>query len=460
MTSRNFAQKQNNTNGEYNLELQKNDIVELEVLSTGINGEGVSKVDGKTVFIRGAIQGELVRAKIILVKKSFDIAILDKILRPSAHRVTAPCPLFGKCGGCDLQHLSYDAQLRIKRQTLSDTLLHVGKIEAPVDEVVASTPLRYRNKLSLPVRSAGGEIKIGLFARGSHRVIPCEDCLLQHEWNAPLISALKEFMTENSISAYDEESGCGTIRHLVARMAAGILTVTVVATQDLNVEPLFEKLTRLFPSVRLFVNENKSKNNVILGEKWHFRGEKIHPEQIDGLSVDIHPGSFFQVNDEIRELLYADIAKTVHGSVAIEAYSGAGLLSARLAQNATAVYGIEINKQAHESAMEIKRRNSLDNFSPIQGDVGKELAPLLNRIGDKNPFLVIDPPRSGLGEQAIACILSALPQNIVYVSCNPATLARDLSLLRSHYDVDRITPYDMFPQTMNVETLVVLSRKR
>lgn len=441
------------------MELQKNDIVELEVLSLGINGEGVSKVDGKTVFIRGALQGELVRAKIILVKKSFDIAILDKILRPSLHRVNAPCPLFGKCGGCDLQHLSYDAQLRIKRQTLRDTLLHVGKIEAPVDEVVASTPLRYRNKLSLPVRNVGGELKIGLFARGSHRVIPCKDCLLQHEWNAPLISAFKEFMSENSISAYDEESGSGTVRHLVARMAAGVLGVTVVATHNFDAIPFFNRLTSIFPSVRLFVNENRTRNNVILGDKWHLIGEKISPEKVDGLSVDIHPGGFFQVNDEIRERLYADIAETVHGSVAIEAYSGAGLLSARLAKNASAVYGIEINEQAHASALEIKKRNSLDNFFPILGDVGKELEPLLSRVKNENPFLVIDPPRSGLSEQATSCVLTSLPQNIIYVSCNPATLARDLALLSPHYNIDRISPYDMFPQTMNLETLVVLSHK-
>ena len=212
-------------------ELQKNDFIELLVTGEGTDGEGVGKVDGKTVFLRGALKGERVRAKVILVKPRFNVAVTDKILKPSPQRITPPCPVFGKCGGCDLQHMKYAAQLEYKRRLVKDTLLKIGGIDEYVEEVEPSLPeYGYRNKISLPVRQfEGGALKIGLFAKNSHRVVETEACLLQNEKTAAVIPVFIRFMEESGFKGYDEQSGEGDVRHIVAREAGGVLYVTVVA---------------------------------------------------------------------------------------------------------------------------------------------------------------------------------------------------------------------------------------
>lgn len=443
------------------MELIKNDIVELTIDGLGINGEGVAKAEGKTVFIKNALPSEKIRAKIIAVKPRFNFALVEKILSPSKHRVVPPCPNFGKCGGCDLMHLEYSEQLIFKRNKVQETLLHVGGIDAKVDETVPSNnQLRYRNKLSLPVRRGkDGQPSVGLFAKGSHRVVETADCLLQFSWNAPLITAVKEFIQENALTCYDDESGKGEVRHIVARQVGDKVSVALVCTRKIDARPLQGKLAQFLENFDLFININRRHDNVILGDEWIVVSGKDSALAVDGLKVKVHPASFFQVNDDVREKLYSAVASLCKGKCAIEAFSGAGLLSARLAKSADKVYGIEINEQAHKSALKLKEDNDIDNMFPVLGDVSDEIAGVIAKC-DSDPFIVLDPPRTGVSESALRDLASSGASGIVYVSCNPATLARDLkTLTRYGYFVTKVTPYDMFPQTCNVETLVCLTRK-
>lgn len=438
------------------MELQKNDLVELVVESLGIDGEGVARAEGKTVFIKGALPGEKVRAKIIGVKPRYNFALLERVLVPSADRVVPACPHFGKCGGCDLMHLSYSAQLDYKRNLVRDTLKRVGGIEAEVNPTVPSPlELRYRNKLSLPVRKSKDGIAIGLFAKSSHRVVQTTDCLLQYEWNTSLIAAVRAFMEREGVAPYDEESGKGVVRHIVAREAGGLTTVTLVCTRDIDCKAL--DLSFLGRHA-LFVNINRRRDNVILGDEWIKKTDGDETVMVEGLKTKIHPAAFFQVNDGIRERLYSDAAAHANGKSAIEAFSGAGLLSARLCKTADEVFGIEINAQAHHSALTLKKQNGLVSFTPVLGDVGERLGEVIARCRTK-PFIILDPPRSGVSERAIEDLCRFGADSIVYISCNPATLARDLKKFTElGYAVTSATPYDMFPQTANVETLVCLTK--
>ena len=439
-------------------ELQKNDIIETEITSLGINGEGVCRYDGKTIFVRGALPGERVRAKIILVKPTFNIAILERVISHSPYRVVPPCPIFGKCGGCDLQHLDYSRQLDFKRELVRDTLKKIARIDCDVESVGYDKPYRYRNKFSLPVRRVGGRTQIGFFAKSSHRVVETPDCVIQYAWGKHLIALLNDFMEQNGISAYDEENHRGVVRHLVAREIRGKVFVTLVVTKFIDCSAFYSSLCALFTRPVLYQNLNREKNNVILSDEWRLCGGDESPVSVDGLSFFLHPAGFYQVNDAVREKMYDFVCSLLSGSYAIEAYSGAGLLSARLAKHAKRVYGIEINEQAHLSAVALCKTNGIENFTPVLGDVTQKLPEVLSRC-DGETFIVLDPPRTGIPESASATLASSGAKNIVYISCNPATLARDLErICKGGYTVSRVKPYDMFPQTCNVETVVLLTR--
>ena len=440
------------------VQLCKNDIIETEILSLGVNGEGVARVDGKAVFIKGALTGERVRAKIILVKPAFCIAILEKILSASPDRVVPLCSNFNKCGGCDIQHLNYESALKFKKDMVYQTLKRVGGIETEVNPTVSSELIyRYRNKVSFPVRQGKNGLEIGLFAKNSHRIVPVEDCPLQYGFIKVIIKAVKNFIESNNIKGYDEELGTGIVRHIVIRTVGDLTSVTIVTTRFIELDGLFEQLKVSFPLLAVYLNINDKKNNVILGDKWHFVGGETQTE-VDGLKIAVHPAGFFQVNDAVREKIYEHVCSLIKGNYAIEAYSGAGLLSAKIAQSAKQVYGIEINRQAHESAVKLCQDNGITNFTPVCADVGQVLSYIVGKCNGET-FIVVDPPRSGLDEKACTALLNSGANNVVYISCNPATLARDCKILSEKYAVVSITPYDMFPQTSNVETLVCLSKK-
>ena len=442
---------------------EKNSVIEVEIDNLGINGEGVARYNGKAIFIKNALPGEKVKAKIIFSKPSFCHAIVVERLNESKDRVKPSCPLFPKCGGCNIQHLSYPAQLLYKQNLVKETLLHVGKIDTKVDETFASDKqLGYRNKMSLPVRMGKNDVEIGLFASASHRVVECEDCLLQPAWNKTLISLLKRFIKKANIECYNEETKKGVLRHFVVREVEKCLYITLVVTRKINATLFAQMLKDEFSSFALFLNINDKDNNVILSDKWLCVEKYNEIEKVEGIFTQIHPAGFFQVNDFIRRKMYEKVAYVLQNlstDVIIDAYSGAGILTSFFTSYADKVYGIEINEQAHASATALAKNNGIPNMFPILGDVKEHIGKVLDEHIGKRVAVVLDPPRSGCDKSVIECINSNEGiGNLVYISCNPATLARDLSLLTS-YDILSVTPYDMFPQTVNVETLVILSRK-
>ncbi len=444
--------------------LNKNDIVEADITDMGINGEGVAHAEGAVVFVRGAITGERVRAKIIYAGKNYCVALLDKILKRADCRTDAPCPYFPKCGGCSLQHIDYSAQTVFKTESLKNTLKKQGvSAENVLSAVKSDKKYFYRNKLTLPVRYPD---KIGFFRAESHSVVEIADCMLQNFDCKSVISALKNFMAESGLCGYDEESGSGDIRHISVRRLSEIFLICLVATHDLSerLAPFCDALKTLFgENFSLYLNINTKRTNVIFSDKFVFAGGKENPEtEIDGLKVIPHPAAFFQVNDCVREMLYSAAEEEVKNfSAVIDAYSGAGLLSARISRKAEKVIGVEINEQAHAAALSLVKINGIKNLTPICGDCAEKIPTVLERTGDgKDVALLLDPPRSGVSANVIDAIIKAKPRKIVYISCNPATLARDLKLLSGEYEIRYIRPYDMFPQTPSLEILTVLENKR
>lgn len=442
---------------------EKNTIIQLNIDNLGINGEGVGRWNGKTVFVKGALVGEKIKAKIIFSKPSFCIAIIQERLSDSPNRMSPRCPLFLRCGGCNLQHLSYPAQLEYKRKLVSDNLERIGKLSVKADETVASDKtFEYRNKMSLPIRKIGDKTVIGLFAQGSHRVVECSDCLLQPEWNKTIIKLIDEFIKEQGLVGYDEENKQGDVRHIVVREIEECLFITVVARRKIDLGEFAEKLDGKFDSYALYLNVNTAENNVILGDRWHLCKEKQVQTQIEGLKIQIHPASFFQVNDYVRQKMYEKAVQSIKSfgcTNVIDAYSGAGLMSAYFARFCDKVYAIEINPQAHKSAQKMIDENKIRNLYPICADVKDVIAKVLEENKGAKTAVVLDPPRSGCDGSILKKLNECDIENLVYISCDSATLARDLKILSEKYFIASVTPYDMFPQTSNVETLVVLCKK-
>ncbi|MCI8596519.1 MAG: 23S rRNA (uracil(1939)-C(5))-methyltransferase RlmD [Clostridia bacterium] len=436
--------------------LKKNDVIEIEIDGIGCNGEGIAHVGGYTVFIRTALPGEKVRAVIILAKPTFAVGKLKQVLRSSPDRTEPFCSVFGKCGGCGLQHVKYEAQLRYKREMVTDAFRKIAHINILPDEVVPSPLIKnYRNKMSLPVR--GDEPSVGFFAEGTHRVVPISECPIQFEGNGKLIGAFIDFMRENGIKGYNETTGTGEVRHLAARKIENAVTVTAVANGNFakRLAPFEQKLKELYgENYAYYVNINETRGNCILGENSVFIGGSESPFEVNGLKVKVHPKSFFQVNDGVRELLYAEIVKEANGENVVDAYSGAGVLGAMLARSANSVTAIEIEPKAVESARFMLAQNGIKNVETVCGDCSIELGKVL--VNAKNSVVVLDPPRAGCSRAALDAVCAARPEKVLYVSCAPATLARDAAILSEQgYSLTRLTPFDMFPQTANLECLAV-----
>lgn len=426
-----------------------------------MNGAGVARCEGMAVFVKNALPGESVTAKIINVKSHYAYALPLEIGGVSPMRSTPSCPLFGKCGGCTMQHIKYADQLRIKKEFVETALKKAGVRAAVCPTVASDKILRYRNKMSLPAGIVAGETEVGLYAFNSHRIVPCDDCLLQPEWNAAVISAFRGFLRESGYRGYDAISKTGEVRHLVVRETAGFLSVTVVAARKINVLPFADRLRAAGVEADVYLNINTMENNVILGDEWHVVSAYPRKARIDGFYVDIHPAGFFQVNDYIRDKIYAaalDIIANAKPDTVIDAYSGAGLMTAMFAKKARRAIGIEINARAVDSAKKLIRENAVHNAEAIEGDVSAIL-PRLKKYS-RDCAVVLDPPRSGCDERVLKTVIDFMPNTAVYISCNPGTLARDLAVLSPVYDIKLVQPYDMFPMTDHVETLVLLCRKQ
>ncbi len=441
--------------------IKKNDVLEIEIDGIGYEGEGIAHLGGYTVFIRYALPGEKVRAVVILVKPTFAVAKLQQVLRVSPDRATPFCPVYYRCGGCGLQHMTYDAQLRFKQNAVREAFRKTARMDIePCQTVPSPRPTFYRNKMSLPVR--GDDAQTGFFATGSHRLVPIEECPIQFDGNGELIGAFRAFMHKNDLRGYNETERTGDVRHLSVRQLGDFRTVTVVTNGNRakQLAPFNAVLEELYGNkYAYYLNENTSAGNRILGEKSVLAGGELAPVTVDGLQVSVHPHAFFQVNDGVRQKLYAAAAEHANSHAAVDAYSGAGILSALLARKASAVLGVEIETAAVRSAQDMAARNGIQNVTFVCDDCAEALPRLPQAFRGQNTVVVLDPPRAGCDRRVLAALSAACPAKIVYISCNPATLARDVSLLtQSGFALSSVTPFDMFPQTAGVETLCVLTR--
>lgn len=427
--------------------------------------ETVGQADGVTVFVPQLIVGEKALVKVNYVKRNVAYADVVKVLTPSQKRVAAPCKQFGKCGGCSLMHMAYDEQLRFKHNKVVNNLRKIGKLELNVLPCVPS-PMqsRYRNKLSLPVSGSKGNAVIGMYCKGTHKVVQTPDCMLGGEWANTLVELFKQYLNENGIIPYNETNFQGEVRHLVARYIDNQLLVTVVSngTFKRDLQSFADMLKKRFDKFGLFVNDNNGKNNVILGKVTkHIYGiEYIEGEHL-GVKFRLRPNSFFQVNNEVKDAIYLKVKELLNVSntqVLVDCFSGVGVLTNVLADNRFTTYAVEIEPSAVQDAKEMQALNG-KNIINVCGDANVELLKITEKHKGQVLSLVVDPPRKGLGANICQAILNAEFDNIAYISCDSATLARDLAILTENYDISYIQPYDMFPNTDQVETLVHLARK-
>lgn len=453
-----------------NTPVNQGQLVEIPITGYGHKGEGVGRYRDFTVFVTGALQGETVRVKITEVKKNFARGALVAVVRPVPERVAAPCPVYQECGGCQLQQMNYPAQLALKRQRVVDALERIGGLTGVTVHPVLGMdqPWFYRNKVQYPIgMTEDGQVKLGFYRQGTHRIVPLSGCLLQPEDMNRMAGQIQSLIQAYGVSVYNEQTGTGLLRHVLIRKGFGTGEVMVVLVTNGAVFPqvqdLAGKLAVQFPEIKsIMQNINTTRGNVILGRQTRLIwGKETIIDELDGLRFKISPRSFFQVNPYQTSVLYGkavayaglDGAETV-----MDAYCGVGSLTLFLARKAQKVYGIEVVPEAIRDAKENANLNQLTNTEFRVGETEKVL-PELVKQGIRFDVGVVDPPRSGCERSVLESFAANEVSRIIYVSCNPSTLARDLKLLTElGYWVREIQPVDLFPQTYHVETVVLMSR--
>ena len=470
--------------------IEKNDIICAVTDAIGSNGEGIIRHEGVTFFVPACLPGEKVRFRVLKVKGNIGYGKVEEILTPAEERVREKCPVFSKCGGCCLQHLDYGAQLQHKATVVKDALRKIGGLHIAVPTAYPSdSPYGYRNKLQLPVGvDKEGNTVIGFYAEHSHRIIPISSCAIHPEWAEKLISVIKRYIMECAVKGYDEQTKTGALRHIVAREIAGKFIITLVtAKKNLpNLPYLIGILNETFRFVTVYVNFNDADTNVIFGKEFQLvHGMGFFEGEEQGIRYEAGPVTFLQVNENVRAKLYKEALKTVSADgdeVVVDAYSGGGLLTAMIAKKVKRVYGIELEEEASRCADKLKEKNGLTNMTNICGYVEEKLPAVLEKEKGEKLRLILDPPRAGIARSVLYALLKSGIPKLTLISCNPATLARDLGILtgsltenekgelvknpayteeglENFYTIEKIQPYDMFPQTKHVETLVVLQRK-
>lgn len=450
--------------------MKKDDIIELEISDLNNLGCGVGRYDGQVVFVNGAVSGDTVQAKVIKVNKSFAVAKLLHILTPSPVRIEAdPCSAPLSCGGCVYRHITYEEELRLKQNYVKNAFRKAGLSEVTVAPTLSTGRVcGYRNKAQYPVTNTKNGLCAGFFARKSHRVIPADGCAIQNPAFSPIVSFICEFGTKKGWRAYDEESGQGLLRHIYLRIGertGQIMLCLVINGDSLPFsDELCDGIRTRFPGVVcLMLNINKKNTNVVLGDKYiSLMGKGYIEDELCGLRFRISPESFYQVNRDGAELLYGlagQVAALSGGEVLMDLYCGTGTIGLSMASGAKKLCGIEIVSAAVDCARENARENGISNAEFFAADAGDKEVILSAAGGQRPDVVVIDPPRKG-STRALAETLSSLcVPRIVYVSCDPDTLARDcVWFAELGYDIGEVTPVDMFPRTGHVESVVCLTR--
>ena len=452
------------------MEYRKNDIVTLKIEDCGIDGEGIGKADGFTVFVKDAVIGDTVRAKIMKAKKNYGYGRLEEIITPSPDRVEPKCQFARQCGGCQLQALSYEKQLEFKTSKVRGHLERIGGfIDIPMEKILGmEQPFHYRNKAQFPVgKSKDGRIITGFYAGRTHSIIENRDCALGVTRNKEVLDRVIAHMEKFHIQPYDENTGKGLVRHVLIRY--GFFTDEMMVCLIINgeklpgEEALVKSLRQIPETVSVMVNVNKKRNNVILGEKVRLLwGQPYITDKIGEISYQISPLSFFQVNPYQTGRLYGkalEYAQLSGNETVWDLYCGIGTISLFLAQKAKMVRGVEIIPAAIENAKENARLNGFDNTEFFVGKAEEVLPEQFARTGERADVIVVDPPRKGCDETLLSTIIKMQPDRVVYVSCDSATLARDLKYLCERgYELKKVCPVDMFPNTVSVETVVLLSQ--
>ena len=449
-------------------EIRKNTVHTLEISGYTAEGMGVARLEGRVVFVPFTIQGERWKVRLEKVNKNVAWGRGVELLLPLAERVEPDCPLYGKCGGCQFRHMTYTEELRAKGRRVSDALERVGHVKLDLPPVLgAEDPLRYRNKVQFPVSQGKQGISVGYYRSRSHNVLNVPDCLIQPEAVTCLRRAFKDWMEENGLPAYDEGTGRGLIRHLYVRTnQRGESLVCVVANGDKlpHSEKLVESLRQAKAGlVGVVLNTNTRDTNVILGDRYTaLWGRDWLEEELCHLTFRLSVPSFFQINRAQTERLYSialDFAGLTGEETALDLYCGIGTISLALAQRAGKVIGAEIVPQAIEDARENARRNGITNAEFFCGDAGAVAQKLMGG-GIRPQVICVDPPRKGLAPEVPAILAGMSPERIVYVSCDPATLARDVGrFVQLGYRAVQGQSVDLFPGTAHVETVMLLQRE-
>lgn len=451
------------------MDVQKNRDYIVKITGMTHEGQGVGKIENFTVFIDGAIQGETVEIKVIKVNKTYGIGKLLRIINTAQERIEPFCKSYKRCGGCSLQHMSYAEQLKFKTNLVEESMLRIGKLrEVKVLPAIGmENPMYYRNKAQYPVGIAGGKPAMGFYAARSHDIIDNVECGIQSETSDRVRKVVRDFITENGISLYDEKEGRGLLRHLMVRTGFKTGEVMVVLVINGNSFPRKENLLKMLvsevPQVKsVFLNVNKRNTNVILGnENIKIYGEDRITDYIGRFKFEISPMSFYQVNPVQTEVLYKkalEFAGLTGEETVFDLYCGIGTISLFLSEKAKKVYGVEVVEEAIVDAKRNAAVNGVENVEFLVGEAEKVIPGLYSQ-GVRADVVVLDPPRKGCDESLLRTLVDMQPRRIVYVSCKPSTLARDLKFLDEHgYRTSEVQPVDMFPWTGHVECCCLLER--
>ncbi len=446
--------------------LSKNDIITLDIDTLSSDGSGIGRYEGMAIFVPDTAIGDKISARILKVNKTYAYGKIEKILEASPDRVETDCDVHA-CGGCVYRHISYEAELRAKEQSVRDAFRRIGGFDLDPEPIAGSPQInRYRNKVQLPVAMTDGKAYCGFFSPRSHRVVPVSDCLLQPEIFTGICDAVIDFVNQNRISVYDEKSGRGLLRHIYLRKGfhTGEIMLCFVCTKETKLfDRLIPSLVGRFPDTKtVLLNINSANTNVILGSKdICLYGSGTIQDIMCGVTVEISPHSFYQVNTEAAENVYRTARKflDLDGSeTLLDLYCGIGTVGLSMAQSVKRLIGVEIVPAAIRNAERNAVVNGITNAEFFTGDAGT-VAAKLSDAGEKPDVVIVDPPRRGCDEETLAAITKMSPKKLVYISCNPATCARDLNILaKSGYELKRYKPFDMFPRTSHVETVAVIER--
>jgi len=453
------------------IQINKNDVFEIDIEDMSTSGDGIGHVNGYTLFIKDTVIEDKVRVKVIKAKKNYGYARLIDIIKPSPYRIKPLCDKARACGGCQLGHMDYNRQLEFKKDIVKNCLTRIGGLkDVNIEEIIGmDNPYHYRNKAQYPVASKNGDLQIGFYAARTHSIIDSNKCYIADDVNEEIILTIRQFMKDNNISVYDEKTNKGIVRHIMTRV--GFKTRQIMVSLVINKDSLDKKicddlvnrLLKIENMTSISLNINKKNTNVILGDKViNLYGKGYITDYIGDIKYKISPLSFYQVNPVQTEKLYKralEYANIKENETVWDMYCGIGTISLFVAKKAKRVYGVEIVPQAIEDAKENAKINGIENAKFYTG-AAEDIVPEMYKKGIKADVVIVDPPRKGCDEKLLQTIVDMNIKRMVYVSCDPATLARDIKwLVEKEFEVEKVSAVDMFPHTTHVETVVLLTRQ-